>query len=258
MAPILARCRLCLREATLQDSHFIPKAAYRYLRMIGGLGNPNPTFLRKDKMVQTSHQMSDYLLCSACEQRFNARGEGWCLKHCDRGRGRFRLREILESHTPRWNIKGFRVYDGDSIPEIDTKALVYFGLSVFWRAAVHTWKTPKGTVAIELGPYEEPLRRFLLDEIPFPPKMVITVRVSDLGNMFWTPVEKNKSEFRIFAFGMLGLEFTFVTGSKIPPEFFALGTAPDFRKSIWRVQSRDNELFADMVSIYKAAASSAS
>ena len=223
--------------------------------MIGGQGNPNPTFLSKDKIVQTSHQVSDYLLCSACEQRFNTQGERWCLRHCDRGRGRFRLRETLESHTPRWNINGFRVHDGVAIPEIDTQALVYFGLSVFWRAAAHTWKTPKGDVAIELGPYEQQLRRFLLDEIPFPRKMVITVRVSDLGNMFWTPVEKNKSEFRVFGFGMLGLEFTLVTGSKIPSEFFALGTAPDPRKSIWRVQSQDDAMFTDIASIYKAAVS---
>jgi hypothetical protein len=76
-----------------------------------------------------------------------------------------------------------------------------------------------------------------------------------MGNMLWAPVEKSKSEYRIFAFGMLGLAFNLVAGSKIPAEFFALGTAPDPRKSIWRVKDQDDFMFSEIVGIYKAAAS---
>jgi hypothetical protein len=37
--------------------------------------------------------------------------------------------------------------------------LVYFGMSVFWRAAVHRWHMPAGDpVPINLGPYEDPIR----------------------------------------------------------------------------------------------------
>src|ERR1017187_6381686 len=74
-----ARCRLCLQEASLQQSHLLPKSAYRYLRMVGGRGNPNPTFLSATRLVQTSQQVKDYLLCAKCEDRFNNQGERWCL-----------------------------------------------------------------------------------------------------------------------------------------------------------------------------------
>ena len=164
----LTRCRLCLQEATLQDSHLLPRSAYRYLRMLGERGNPNPLFLSAGKLLQTSKQVSGHLLCSTCEDRFNTRGERWCLKHCDRGRGRFILRDILASNAPRWERNGFQVYDGVKMPGVKLESLVYFGFSVFWRAAVHTWKTPDGNVRIDLGPYEEPVRGFLLDEMPLP------------------------------------------------------------------------------------------
>jgi hypothetical protein len=249
------RCRLCLQEGTLLDSHLLPKSAYRYLRMVGDRGNPNPTFLSRSRLVQTSQQVSDYLLCSGCEGRFNERGERWCLRHCDRGRGRFRLREILTSNTPRWDRNGFRLYEGAMITEINTEALVYFGMSVFWRAAVHTWKTPDGTVRIDLGQYEEPVRLFLRDEGPFPDNMVMTVRISDLGNLMWTPVQENRRGFHVFAFGILGLAFNLAVGSKIPEEFYTIGTAPNSRKVLWVVRNQDDFLFAEATKLYQAALS---
>jgi hypothetical protein len=233
----------------------LPKSAYRYLRMVGGRGNPNPTFLSTTKILQTSQQVKQHLLCTECEGRFNIHGEQWCLKHCDRGGGRFRLRQILSLNPPIWDRNGFRLYEGATIGDLNTKALVYFGLSVFWRAAVHNWKTPDGEVGVELGPYEEPLRLFLLGEQPFPSNMVITVRISDLGNLMWVPVQKNSAGFHISTFGMLGLVFNLVVGSKIPAEFYAIGTEPNPRKLLWMVRNQDDFLFSEAVKLYKNASS---
>lgn len=249
------RCGLCLKEATLQDSHLLPRSAYRYLRMLGKRGNPNPIFLSASKLLQTSQQVKDHLLCSDCEDRVNNRGERWCLKHCDRGQGCFELRRILVSRVPRWDHNGFQVYDGVDIAEVDIESLVYFGLSVFWRAAVHRWKTPEGNLKIDLGPYEEPLRRFLLDEVPFPGNMVITVRVSEMGNLMWTPVQENHAGFHTLTFGMLGLVFNLAVGSKIPPEFYALATTPNPRKLLWRVRNQDEFLFTEATKMYRSASS---
>jgi hypothetical protein len=223
--------------------------------MLGGRGNPNPLFLTVGKLLQTSQQVKDYLLCSKCEDRFNNRGERWCLGHCDRGRGRFRLREVLASNAPRWDKNGFRLYEGLNIPDINTEALVYFGLSVFWRAAVHTWRTPGGKVKIDLGPYQEPLRLFLGDELPFPGNMLITVRVSELGNLMWTPVQRNRAGFHVCSFGMLGLVFNLAVGVKIPPEFYAISTAPNPRKLLWVVRNQDDFLFAEAARMYQTASS---
>lgn len=247
------RCRLCLKEAALQDSHLLPRSAYRYLRMLGPRGNLDPIFLSANKLLQTSRQVKEYLLCSDCEDRFNNRGERWCLRNCDRGQGRFGLRKILASHVPRWDHNGFQVYDGVDMADVDVESLAYFGLSVFWRAAVHRWKTPDGTVKIDLGPYEEPLRRFLLDEVLFPGKILLTVRVSDLGNVMWTPVQKNSAGFHSLTFGMLGLVFNLAVGSKIPHEFYSLATVPNSRKLLWRVRNQDDFLFAEATKMYRSA-----
>jgi hypothetical protein len=237
----------------LRDSHLIPKSAYRYLRMIGSRGNLNPTFLSPNKILQTSRQVTDYLLCEACEQRLNNRGERWCLEHCDRGHGQFKLLKILGSAIPRWSQNGFTVFDAASIPDIDVESLVHFGLSVFWRAAVHTWRTHEGDAAISLGPYEESIRRFLLDELPFPDKVIVTVRVSMIGNTFWLPVQKNHGRFHTATFAMLGLAFHLSVGRLISPELYALATAPNPRKPIWMVKSLDDFEFAEITKVYAKA-----
>jgi hypothetical protein len=97
----LTPCRLCFQNSTLQNSHLLPGSAYKYLRIVGERCKSNPLFLSAKMLVQTSQQVSDFLLCSKCEDRFNNCGERWSLSHCDRGRGRFRLREILSSNAPR-------------------------------------------------------------------------------------------------------------------------------------------------------------
>lgn len=121
---------------------------------------------------------------------------------------------------------------------------MYFGLSVFWPAAVHNWKTPDGKVSIGLGPYEEPLLIFLYDGLAFPGNMVITVRISDLGNLMWTPVQKNSTGFHVLTFGMLGLVFNLAVGAKIPAKFYTIATTPNPRKFLWIVRNQDDFLFA--------------
>jgi len=122
---------------------------------------------------------------------------------------------------------------------------------VFWRAAVHNWKTPDGEVEISLGPYEEPIRRFLLDEAPFPDNAVITSRVSNIGNVLWMPVQKNRGGFHVSSFGMLGLVFDLSVGSLLPPVFYDIATAPNPRKPIWIVKSQDDFVFSEIAKIYK-------
>ena len=221
--------------------------------MLNARQNPNPTFLSAKRVLRTSHQVRDYLLCGDCEERFNSRGERWCLKYCDRGLGQFRLRAILASNLPRWDHGGFRVYEAAAIPAINTDALVYFGLSVFWRAAVHTWRTPDGDVNINLGPYAEQVRLFLLDERPFPGSVVITVRISDLGNLMWAPTQRNSSGFHVATFGMLGLVFNLAVGARIPAEFYDMATEPNDRKFVWAVRSQDDFVFAEAVKLYRSA-----
>jgi hypothetical protein len=61
-------CKLCRQEATLKQSHILPKFIYRWITKtaatgkIRGLGNPN-------KSLQDG--LKPYLLCGECEGKFN-------------------------------------------------------------------------------------------------------------------------------------------------------------------------------------------
>ena len=91
------KCALCLEEHPLCDSHLLPKSMYRLLRA-PNLKNPNPVHIvRSGTAYATSKQISDYLLCNGCEQRFRREGEDWTMAQCYRDNHTFRLRETLRA-----------------------------------------------------------------------------------------------------------------------------------------------------------------
>src|SRR4051812_38102325 len=61
----------------------------------------------------------------------------------------------------------------------------YFGLSIFWRAAVHNWTVGREKdQRLWLGPYQEKLRLYLLGETGIPDGIVQLVTLSTaLDNM---------------------------------------------------------------------------
>jgi hypothetical protein len=70
---------------------------YRLLRA-PNLKNPNPVHIvRSGTAYATSKQISDYLLCNGCEQRFRREGEDWTMAQCYRDNHTFRLRETLRA-----------------------------------------------------------------------------------------------------------------------------------------------------------------
>lgn len=164
-------------------------------------------------------------------------------------------KDILSSAAPRWEINGYRVYEAAALPAIRVDTLVYFALSVFWRAAVHTWKTPGGDVKIELGPYEEAIRLYLLDKSKFPVNVIVTIRVSNFHQLLWPPTEKRRPGFRMFTFGIPGLVFDMAAGAKIPTEFYTISTQPNPLKFVWMVQAQDDLVFSEFVSTYRQALS---
>lgn len=153
-------CRLCGQNAELQDSHLLPKAFYKLAWAAGGR-NPNPIVVTPKVALKTSRQVSDYLLCRDCEERFNKGGEKWIVENCWRGETDFPLNAALKAATPIAGSKpDLMIYFGASIPAIDLERIVYFAASVFWRAAVNDWG--ENPIKLDLGPYEDSLRRFLL------------------------------------------------------------------------------------------------
>ena len=133
-------CRLCRKERELKDSHLIPKAYYRLMRMRGAK-NPNPVVVSPGVAYQTSRQVMDYLLCDECEGRFNKRGEDWVLWNAWRGENRVLILDALSAAQPAGaGPNGFRAFKGSEIAGLDVQKLIYYGTSVFWRAALHDWR----------------------------------------------------------------------------------------------------------------------
>lgn len=216
---IPGKCRLCLRDGLLCSSHLIPKAIYRFLRAAGH-NNPNPVFFDSKTQHQTSLQLQDYLLCEQCELRFKQRGEDWVLANCYRGRNSFRLFKSLEEGGLIYDDADFKAYAAAKVAAVDTEAMVYFAASVFWRAAVHSWRLRPRTepVRIDLGPYEDPLRRYLMEETVLPDGIVVHTRIWSSENMNLAamfPQGDRQDDGYVYRFIIPGLVFTMLVGSRL-------------------------------------------
>lgn len=173
--------------------------------------NQNPLHLSDSRDYTISKAMTTHLLCEECEHRFSVRGENWVANNCRRSQSEFALRDVLERSndyvvSPDGGTKLFPIA---SIAEIKAEKLIYFAMSVFWRAGVHTWWDGKKAVTIELGPYLEPLRLFLRDDGGFPEDMLLAVRVSslrDVPGINYPESEKTRSG-RVHAFSVPGITF---------------------------------------------------
>lgn len=155
-------CKLCLQSKELQESHLYPRGMYKALRDTSQK-NQNPECMTSTTSKRVSLHIQDYVLCWDCEQLFSRNGENWVVPRSHTGTT-FELREILRNATPIENGCDERLvpYAGREIPGIDMEKLIYFGLSLFWRASVHEWKFLDSVINMPLGDYEEVLRRFLL------------------------------------------------------------------------------------------------
>lgn len=162
----------------LRDSHFLPKALYRLIRA-SGKRNPHPVRLTATGRQQTAFQARSYLLCAECERRFDQGGENLVMWHCYRGRGVFRLQALVESTAAIFSEGDLSIYSASALPNFEFEQLAYFCASVVWRASVQDWSV-EGHVyeAVNLGPYQEQIRRYLLREVAFPQTATINVLLS--------------------------------------------------------------------------------
>jgi hypothetical protein len=191
--------------------------------------NPHPVLVREEYTGPTSKQLQDYVLCEECENRFHERGENWVMECCCRDAGAFKFRAFLDAAAPLSENPDIRVYRTADITACRTEQLVYFAMSVFWRAAVHRWRIEGSVTSISLGPYEEKFRQLLLDRAGFPEGVALSVRVTtreELLKTAYSPNSGNYQGFHAHRFSIPGFMFLCIVGSKIPPGFLAASTAP--------------------------------
>jgi hypothetical protein len=210
-------CKLCRLDRELQESHFLPAAVYAQLRE-GSQKNPNPVLMTSRVSLTTSKQITGRVLCAECEQCFSKLGETWVLANMARPEG-FPIQEALAATKPIAANENFAYYSSAGIAAINMDALVYFALSMFWRASAHTWRNVSGLMeGIELRSFEETIRRFLLGD-KFPADTVILVSVwptRDVLPAAYTPRRGRAPGYHCFNFLIPGVEFKLLTGRAIP------------------------------------------
>jgi hypothetical protein len=218
----IGTCRLCHEEKELRESHFLPKGLYRLLVRVSKTKNSVPIQQSSKGSLQTSKQATKRLLCDDCERRFDQRGENWMLRNIYRGHGRFRLREMIEATTPLSTSDELKIYSGKVVPDGGIDSLAYFGLSVFWRAAVCDWQAADRKYnAIHLGPFQEDLRKYLSGVAPFPDTAILMVVLSTLGKppiMFSFPTTTRSQGDSFHVFQLPGVTFSLQVSRHLPAE----------------------------------------
>ncbi len=211
----------------------------------------DPIIITPDLALRTSRQIATYLLCGACEQRFSA-PESAALRQCFRGKDRFRLRDALAAIPPVWPDAEILAIPTARAPNIDVPALVYFGASVFWRSAVHTWRFGETRSGIELGPYEHQLRAWLLDQESFPEHMVMWISIGIRNSpplMACTPFLFNKTDYYQYRFTIPGLVFDLFAGGQIPAVARRMCTLRSPEQFVYITQLADHGMLAAMTQL---------
>jgi hypothetical protein len=223
-------CPLCLNERELCYSHLLPAATFKALRD-KKKQNPNPIrFSEHGKAYTSSKPVIDYLLCYECEQRLHVGGEDWVLSNGQLTGDSFPIREALRAAKPIQNFGEISLYVGSSIASIDCEKLIHFGMGIFWKSAARNWQWDHEQIGIDLGPYQESIRRFLLGDAPFPGRMALAVRISSLTTLWQTasfPQQSvNTGVYHRHHFTIPGLKFILATGQGIEPAVLKTSTAP--------------------------------
>jgi hypothetical protein len=175
--------------------------------------------------IQKDEQITDYVLCGNCEQRFNDNGERWVLEHCNNFAAGFRLNDLLNQAQPIEVVGDTAIYAGRAIPEIDIEKLAYFAASILWRGSAHDWRSGKDAVrSPKLGAYEEDFRKYLIGQAPFPPNSFFGVDIVGDQN-FWPTVfvpygGRREDLTWHYQFPFLGIVFLFLVGKSLDPARF--------------------------------------
>ncbi len=170
-------CALCGNSGKLHESHFLPRGLYRLLRESNNR-NSNPVLMSRRVTTQKSFQMTQPLLCSACERRFSENGENYVIPLLKQ-RTKFPLLDRLNLALPVYATRQNAAFTCPAVG-LDGEKIAYFGLSILWRAAERSWRTFDGElISVNLDArYQESIRRYLLGEAPFPPEVAVSATVA--------------------------------------------------------------------------------
>ncbi|MFN0062288.1 MAG: hypothetical protein ACKVPX_07205 [Myxococcaceae bacterium] len=115
---------------------------------------------------------------------------------------------------------GLAMYACATEPTVRVDSLTYFAASTFWRAGAISWHDKDRTEdRIALGPYQELLRQFLLDEASFPAHCTLWIFVSNAASPHLAaafPFGNRVLDFRAWRFWVPGIQFILLVGQQVP------------------------------------------
>jgi hypothetical protein len=131
------------------------------------------------------------------------------------------------------------------IPEIEQ--VVYFGASIFWKSSLRSWDDGVGALTpIELGPYQERLRCFLLGQELFPSGAAMIVQVSGPTNrlidVVAVPSSDKSSTHYVHHLYVRGLAFRLVVGRRMARYASTASASKPWPKVILVSQNQEEEM----------------
>ena len=213
----IGNCKMCLHDKPLVQSHLMARGLYDYCRT----ADSEPIKMGAGIIMQTSRQTKDYLLCGQCEDVLNKGGENWILPKLATIEKSFPLYEMLSRVTPVFDEGDLRVYNTALIPEVAADKIAHFAVGMFWKASVHSWLGGETDPRIELGPYSEALRRFLLGHTTFPENVALLVEIvppsaASIGIL--DPCERVCDQWHTFFCYVPGILFALSVGKQLSEE----------------------------------------
>ncbi len=154
-------------------------------------------------------------------------GEDYAISQLANYNGPFPLSERLRRSVVLHAEPDFTTFLLGAIPDIQVAQLVHFGMGVFWKASVHTWRKKTDRPWLDLGEYSERMRLFLRGDAEFPCDMALSLTILP------GPIAANITAFHIpyetigpdrtCHFFVLGINYTVWMGQNIPIEI-AIGS----------------------------------
>lgn len=199
----------------------MPAALYDYCRK----GEHRPIKVGGGFVLPTDRQTQDYLLCEACEHVLSKGGEEWIANKLATWERHFPFYDLLTRTPPLFDEDGMTVYLAAQNPEIDVMKITHFALGLFWKASVHSWKKGSTKPRIELGPYSEAIRKWLLNECGFPESLylIVVVEKPERAQIIMNdPYEGVRQGWRTYFTHVPGILFTLSLGKTVSEEIRAL------------------------------------
>jgi len=187
--------------------------------------NGQHVLMTQGRAVLSNDQMRDYLMCGPCEQRIGVY-DNYVSQIACKADGTF---AALSSATPTLNhLRTADSYAVD-VSSLDTKMIVQFAASVFWRASVSA-RFPN----MSLGRYEDQFRAFLHGTGDFPSDArlvlsIISTKGPPIDRVTTMPAGGRADAYHYeHVFVVAGLHFLLAVGGKLPPAFdlFCLSRSP--------------------------------